>query len=87
MFVLPVFDSNTFEQLCINFCNEKLQQLFIELTLKAEQEEYDREGIQVKSLITYAVVLTLSDVLQWTPVEYFNNKIVCDLIENKKPPG
>jgi myosin heavy subunit len=27
----------------INYCNEKLQQLFIELTLKMEQEEYARE--------------------------------------------
>ncbi|XP_055295540.1 unconventional myosin ID [Sitodiplosis mosellana] len=40
-----VFDSNGFEQFCINYCNEKLQQLFIELVLKQEQEEYQREGI------------------------------------------
>lgn len=32
-----IFDSNGFEQFCINFVNEKLQQIFIELTLKAEQ--------------------------------------------------
>ena len=38
----------SFEQFCINYCNEKLQQLFIELTLKSEQEEYEREGIQVR---------------------------------------
>ena len=35
------------EQFCINYVNEKLQQIFIELTLKAEQEEYNAEGIQV----------------------------------------
>ncbi|KAL7293199.1 hypothetical protein TKK_0013344 [Trichogramma kaykai] len=40
-----IFDSNSFEQFCINYCNEKLQQLFIELVLKQEQEEYNREGI------------------------------------------
>eukprot|EP00071_Canis_lupus_P029532 XP_022263089.1 LOW QUALITY PROTEIN: unconventional myosin-If [Canis lupus familiaris] len=65
-----IFQKNGFEQFCINFVNEKLQQIFIELTLKAEQEEYVQEGIR------------------WTPIQYFNNKIVCDLIENKlSPPG
>eukprot|EP00004_Rigifila_ramosa_P014622 TRINITY_DN333_c0_g1_i4.p1 TRINITY_DN333_c0_g1~~TRINITY_DN333_c0_g1_i4.p1 ORF type:complete len:1268 (-),score=394.04 TRINITY_DN333_c0_g1_i4:35-3772(-) len=64
-----VFKRNSFEQLCINYVNEKLQQIFIELTLKQEQEEYVREGIQ------------------WTEIKFFNNKIVCDLIEEKKPPG
>ncbi|XP_051234466.1 unconventional myosin-Ie isoform X2 [Dicentrarchus labrax] len=64
-----IFQKNGFEQFCINFVNEKLQQIFIELTLKAEQEEYVQEGIK------------------WTQIEYFNNKIVCDLIESKNPPG
>ncbi|KAM8876246.1 unconventional myosin-Ie isoform 4-T4 [Synchiropus picturatus] len=64
-----IFQKNGFEQFCINFVNEKLQQIFIELTLKAEQEEYVQEGIK------------------WTPIDYFNNKIVCDLIESKSPPG
>uniref|UniRef100_A0A8C9A0N4 Myosin IF n=1 Tax=Prolemur simus TaxID=1328070 RepID=A0A8C9A0N4_PROSS len=40
-----IFQKNGFEQFCINFVNEKLQQIFIELTLKAEQEEYIQEGI------------------------------------------
>ncbi|KAI1230495.1 Unconventional myosin-If, partial [Lamprotornis superbus] len=65
-----IFQRNGFEQFCINFVNEKLQQIFIELTLKAEQEEYVQEGIK------------------WTQIQYFNNKVVCDLIENKlNPPG
>uniref|UniRef100_A0A1B6DEF2 Myosin motor domain-containing protein n=1 Tax=Clastoptera arizonana TaxID=38151 RepID=A0A1B6DEF2_9HEMI len=58
-----VFDANNFEQFCINYCNEKLQQLFIELVLKQEQEEYLREGIE------------------WQNVEFFNNQIICELVE------
>ncbi len=40
-------------------------QLFLELTLKSEQDEYRREGIA------------------WEPVAFFDNKIICDLIEEK----
>ncbi|XP_048784652.1 unconventional myosin-Ia isoform X7 [Lagopus muta] len=61
-----IFQDNGFEQFIINYCNEKLQQIFILMTLKEEQEEYVREGIQ------------------WTPVEFFDNSIICDLIENSK---
>ncbi|XP_076024594.1 unconventional myosin-Ic-like [Genypterus blacodes] len=60
-----VLQHNSFEQFCINYCNEKLQQLFIELTLRSEQEEYETEGIA------------------WETVQYFDNKIICDLIEEK----
>ncbi|VDM93883.1 unnamed protein product, partial [Onchocerca ochengi] len=41
-----IFTINSFEQFCINYCNEKLQQLFIELVLNQEQKEYNREGIE-----------------------------------------
>ncbi|XP_055360876.1 unconventional myosin-Ib isoform X4 [Betta splendens] len=61
-----IFEDNSFEQFIINYCNEKLQQIFIELTLREEQEEYIREGIE------------------WTNIEYFNNAIICDLIENNQ---
>ena len=64
-----IFEHNSFEQICINYVNEKLQQIFIQLTLKAEQETYEKEKIK------------------WSPIKYFDNKVVCDLIEAKRPPG
>jgi myosin-1 len=64
-----IFEKNGFEQFCINYVNEKLQQIFIELTLKVEQEEYVREKIA------------------WEEIKFFNNKVVCDLIEGRNPPG
>lgn len=60
-----VLENNSFEQFIINYCNEKLQQIFIELTLKEEQEEYIKEGIE------------------WIHVDYFNNSVICDLIEKQ----
>ncbi|KAK6970814.1 unconventional myosin-Ib, partial [Biomphalaria glabrata] len=60
-----VFQNNSFEQFIINYCNEKLQQIFIELTLKEEQDEYVKEGIE------------------WIHVDYFNNSVICDLIEKQ----
>jgi myosin heavy subunit len=73
-----IFKFNSFEQLCINYVNEKcnrlrsrffliflVQQIFIELTLKSEQEEYVKEKIP------------------WQNINYFNNKPCVELLENK----
>ena len=72
-----IFKFNSFEQLCINYVNEKckisnfrkfliliVQQIFIELTLKSEQEEYVKEKIP------------------WQNINYFNNKPCVELLEN-----
>lgn len=91
---------NGFEQFCINFVNEKLQQIFIELTLKAEQVQttlkhqhfsFPLRGVLdvVRIILALSISLCFSqeeyvqEGIKWKPIEYFNNKVVCDLIENK----
>jgi len=69
IFGFEIFTKNLFEQLCINFVNERLQQTFIQLTIKSEQEDYAAEGIA------------------WTPIPFFDNAVVIELIEGKNPPG
>ena len=44
------FTVNSFEQFCINYCNEKLQQFFNQRILKDEQELYVKEGLGVKNV-------------------------------------
>jgi myosin-1 len=66
-----IFKTNSFEQLNINYCNEKLQQLFIELTLKAQQEEYVREGIEWKQ-IDYFNNKTICDLIEKKPICIIN---------------
>ncbi|TFK12679.1 gamma-soluble NSF attachment protein [Platysternon megacephalum] len=44
------FEHNSFEQFCINYCNEKLQQFFNERILKEEQELYQKEDLGVNEV-------------------------------------
>ncbi|KAM5563548.1 myosin-16 [Rosa sericea] len=60
------FKTNSFEQFCINYTNEKLQQHFNKHVFKTEQEEYTKEEID------------------WSYIEFVDNKDVLDLIEQKK---
>ena len=60
------FEHNSFEQLCINYANERLQQYFNNHIFKLEQQTYKKEGID------------------WTQVEFVDNKNIIDLIDNGK---
>ena len=59
------FVLNSFEQLCINFTNEKLQQLYISYVFKSEEHEFVKEG--------------LKDYLQ--ALKYNDNQCIIDLID------
>lgn len=61
IFGFEIFVSNSFEQLCINYGNEKLQQYFINYVLKKEQETYTSEGIDVDQIET----IDNEDILQF----------------------
>ncbi|VDP23556.1 unnamed protein product [Soboliphyme baturini] len=76
-----IFQENSFEQFCINYCNEKLQQLFINLVLKQEQEEYQREGISWQE-IKYFNNKVICDM-----IEKPSRSIIASLDDACKSPG
>lgn len=50
IFGFESFVRNRFEQLCINYCNEKLQAKFTEDIFRSVQEEYEFEGIPLDEI-------------------------------------
>lgn len=70
------FPNNSLEQLCINYANEKLQQHFVAHYLRAQQEEYEAEGLEW-SFVNYQDNQTCLDLLEGSPVS------ICSLINEE----
>lgn len=56
-------DGNGFEQLLINFSNERVHQVLIELTFKEEQQEYVQEGLEWTS-VAFSDNLIICDLIR-----------------------
>ena len=67
VFPLALLNCCSFEQLCINFANEQLQQFFVKHVFKLEQDEYARENI-VWKYIDYQDNQRTLDVLASKPM-------------------
>ena len=68
IFGFEVFDTNSLEQLCINFCNEKLQKNFTDTILELEQGRYKKEGVafeRVEFVDNHLVISLIESELEW----------------------
>ena len=63
VFGFEIFEVNSFEQLCINFANEKLQNFFLRAVFKAEELAYKNDGIKWEP-ITYTDNSAIIDICE-----------------------
>ena len=74
------FARNDFEQLCINFANEKLQQHFNQHVFKMEQAEYEKEGIEW-SYIEFVDNQDVLDIIEGTGPKHGRKLGILDLLD------
>ncbi len=74
------FKRNDFEQFCINFANEKLQQHFNAHVFKMEQKEYEEEGIEW-SYIEFIDNQDVLDVIEGCGAQRARHAGVLDLLD------
>lgn len=61
LFFLESFEKNYFEQFSINYINEKVQQMFIKLMIKDEEEWYAKEYLEIPKIPFFDNSLILSE--------------------------
>ena len=72
IFGFEIMQVNSFEQLCINFCNERLQFHFNEECFRIEQQEYKAEGVAVDA-VEYTDNQLCLDLLEGRPAGIFSS--------------
>ena len=68
IFGFEIFEHNTFEQLCINFTNEKLQQVFNRAVFKEEAEACKEQGIEPPNSLGFSDNQDVLDLMEKKPV-------------------
>lgn len=73
IFGFEVFPENGFEQFCINYTNEKLQQLYVSYIFKSEEQELENEGLgEFIAQLNFVDNQPILDLLEGYPVGIFN---------------
>jgi len=75
IFGFECFQNNSFEQLCINYTNETLQQHFNQFVFKMEQTEYQREKISW-SFIEFPDNQDCLDLIDLKPTGIYHYSII-----------